>query len=44
MAGRDKKARRLRSLRELFEDAGGPVQRPIARSRLSLGRPPDFPP
>ena len=48
MAGRDKKARQLRSLRALFEDArggGGPA--PDCRSRLSLerplGRPPDFP-
>jgi hypothetical protein len=38
MAGRDKKARRLRSLRALFEVPGaGPAA--DCRSRLSLGRP-----
>jgi len=40
MAGRDKKARRLRSLRALFEDAGGgPVQRPIADPGSPWGGP-----
>ena len=47
MAGRDKKARQLRSLRALFEDARGGGPAPDCRSRLSLGRPvgrpPDFP-
>lgn len=47
MAGRDKKARQLRSLRALFEDAGGAGPAADCRSRLSLGRPlgrpPDFP-
>jgi hypothetical protein len=47
MAGRDKKARRLRSLSALFEDAGGAGPAADGRSRLSLGRPlgrpPDFP-
>jgi hypothetical protein len=30
MAGRDKKVWRLPSLRALFDDAGGSIQRPIA--------------
>jgi len=39
MAGWDKKARRLRSLRALFEDAGGPVQRPMADPGSPWGGP-----
>jgi hypothetical protein len=40
MAGRDKKARQLRSLRALFEDArGGAVQRPIADPGSPWGGP-----
>jgi hypothetical protein len=39
MAGRDKKARRLRSLRALFEDARGAVQRPIADPGSPWGGP-----
>jgi len=39
MAGWDKKARRLRSLSALFEDAGGPVQRPMADPGSPWGGP-----
>jgi len=43
MAGRDKKARRLRSLRALFEDAGGGRSSGRLPIQALFGRPPNFP-